>query len=162
MSSHSCRACGTNALLSRRAVLASAPGALIAVALPTSGEATPQSMQAAMREALGDAPIREGRVHLDINSLVDNGNSAPLGVTVESPTTVSDHVAAIYVFSEQNPSSNVVRFFLGARAGRAEVRTRIRLAATQRLVAVARMSDGSLWSGSANVIVTQAACIDGT
>ena len=173
MSSPSCRHCATepatadaNASIgarpSRRAVLVAAPALLVALALPRPASATPQSMAAAMREALGDAPINDGRVHIDINSLVDNGNSAPLAVRVDSPMTAQDRVTAIYVFSEQNPSSNVVRFFLGPRAGRPEVRTRIRLAATQRLVAVARMSDGSLWSGAADVIVTQAACIDGT
>lgn len=148
--------------VSRRELLASAGAALVAVALPPVARATPQAMAAAMRDTLGDAPVNSGRVHVEMNSLVDNGNSAPLSITVESPMTAVDHVAAIFVFSEQNPSSNVARFFLSPRAGRAQVRTRIRLAATQRIVVIARMSDGSLWSGGADVIVTQAACIDGT
>lgn len=148
--------------ITRRRVLVSAGGLIAFVAAPPATSATPSTMAAAMREALGDLPINDGRVHMEISALVDNGNSAPLIIRVDSPMTASDHVAGIYVFSEQNPSSNVVRFLLGPRCGRAEVRTRIRLAATQRLVAVARMSDATLWSGTAEVIVTQAACIDGT
>ncbi len=86
----------------------------------------------------------------------------PLKLTVDSPMTAADHVKAVYVFSEKNPVSNVVRFHLGSRSGAARVQTSIRLAATQRITAIARMSDGSLWSGTADVIVTQAACLDET
>jgi sulfur-oxidizing protein SoxY len=69
-------------------------------------------------------------------------------------------VQAIYVFSERNPVANVVRFHLGPRSGAARVQTSIRLAAAQRITVVARMNDGSLWSGGADVIVTQNACLD--
>ena len=120
-------------------------------------------MVEAMDEVLGKgASIKRGRVKIELPELAENGNSVPLKLTVDSPMTAADHVKAIYVFSERNPVSNVVRFHLGPRSGAARVQTSIRLAATQRITAIARMSDGSLWSGSADVIVTQAACLDET
>jgi sulfur-oxidizing protein SoxY len=149
--------------LSRRSLLAGAAGILV---LPLSGgvaEATPESMAQAMEEALGKSPvIKSGRVKLDLPQLAENGNSVPLKIAVESPMSAADHVETIYVFSEKNPVSNVVRFHLGPRSGVARIQTSIRLAGTQRITAVARMSDGSLWSGAADVIVTQAACLDDT
>ena len=101
-------------------------------------------------------------MRIELPELAENGNSVPLKLTVDSPMTPADHVKMLYVFSEKNPVSNVVRFHLGPRSGVARVQTSIRLAATQRITAVARMSDGSLWSGAADVIVTQAACLDET
>jgi sulfur-oxidizing protein SoxY len=149
--------------VSRRAVLT---GAVAILALPLgvhNALATPDSMAEAMEEALGkDAAIKPGRVKIELPELAENGNSVPLKLTVDSPMTAADHVKAVYVFSEKNPVSNVVRFHLGPRSGVARVQTSIRLAATQRITAVARMSDGSLWSGGADVIVTQAACLDET
>jgi sulfur-oxidizing protein SoxY len=149
--------------LSRRSVLT---GAISLAVLPLTGEsaqATPEGLAEAMGEALGaGAAPREGRVKLELPQLAENGNSVPLRVSVESPMTAADHVKMIYVFSERNPVANVLRFHLGPRSGRAKVMTSIRLAGTQRITAVARMSDGSLWSGGASVVVTQAACIDDT
>ncbi len=108
----------------------------------------------------GGAPVRTGRVKLDIAPLVDNGNTVPIGVSVDSPMTAADHVVAIAVFNQKNPQPDVVRFTLGPRAGRASVATRIRLATTQKLAAVARLSDGSHWQHTIEVIVTLAACIE--
>ena len=99
-------------------------------------------------------------VKLDIAPLVDNGNSVPIEVSVESPMTPADHVVGIAIFNEKNPQREVAEFMLGPRAGRAHVATRIRLATTQKLVALARMSDGSVWSHTVEVLVTLAACIE--
>ena len=149
--------------MSRRSVLAGAVSILVLPLAPGSALATPETMAEAMEEALGkNAPIKPGRVKIELPELAENGNSVPLKLSVESPMTSADHVKAIYVFSEKNPVSNVVRFHLGPRSGVARVQTSIRLAATQRITAVAKMSDGSLWSGAADVIVTQAACLDET
>lgn len=114
----------------------------------------------AIHKVVGTAPISKGRVKLDLPALVDNGNGVPLAVSVDSPMTEADHVKAIHVFSEKNPLPNVVSFHLGPRAGRANVATRIRLADSQTVVAICEMSDGSFWSGSANVVVTLAACLE--
>lgn len=107
------------------------------------------------------APVRAGKVKLDVAELVDNGNVVPITATVDSPMTAVDHVKSIAVFNEKNPQRDVARFTLGPRSGKASVTTRIRLATSQQLVAVAQMSDGSYWSHTVNVIVTLAACIEG-
>jgi sulfur-oxidizing protein SoxY len=144
-------------------VLAGAVGILVLPLSAGLAAAAPEDMAQAMDEALGkDAALKPGRVKIELPQLAENGNSVPLKVAVESPMTAADHVKIVYIFSERNPVPNVVRFHLGPRSGVARVQTSIRLAATQRITAVARMSDGSLWSGSAEVIVTQAACLDDT
>jgi sulfur-oxidizing protein SoxY len=122
--------------------------------------ATPETLAAAMREVTKGETPKAGRVTLEIPPLVENGNSVPLTVTVESPLTDADHVKSIHVFNEKNPQPHVATFYLGPRAGRASVTTRIRLADSQTVVAIAKMSDGSLWADRAQVIVTLAACVE--
>ena len=97
---------------------------------------------------------------LDIPPLVENGNSVPVTVTVESPMTTADFVKSIALFNERNPQPNVAHFHLAPRAGRATVSTRIRLGDSQNIVAIAQMSDGSFWSDSAELIVTLPACVE--
>lgn len=122
---------------------------------------TPAELAAAIAAWTGGAPVQAGRVKLDIAKLVDNGNTVPMTVTVDSAMTAADHVAAIAVFNERNPQRDVARFTLGPRAGKAHVATRIRLATSQKLTAVAKMGDGSFWSDSVDVVVVLAACIEG-
>lgn len=131
-------------------------GALVAPAV--SG--TPAELAAAIGELTGGAPPRAGRVKLELPPLVENGNVVPVTVSVDSPMTPSDHVRAIHLFAEKNPQPDVATFHLGPRAGRARVATRIRLADSQQVVAVAELSDGSFWSASASSVVTISACID--
>jgi sulfur-oxidizing protein SoxY len=146
--------------MKRRDVLAAGAGlAMLALVRPVA--ATPADMAAAVAAFTGGAAPREGKVRFDIAQLIDNGNAVPVTVAVESAMTAADHVAAIAIFNEKNPQTDVAVFTLGPRAGKAEVSTRIRLATSQRLIAVARMSDGSCWSKSVDVIVTLAACIEG-
>lgn len=133
--------------------------AALAVARPAL--ATSEEMQAAIAAFAGAAPPHAGRVTLDVARLVDNGNAVPITVNVDSPMTAAEHVVAIAVFNERNPQTDVVKFTLGPRAGKAVVSTRIRMATSQKLVAVARMNDGSAWSSTADVIVTLAACVEG-
>ena len=122
--------------------------------------ATPESMKRAIRQVVGEAPVRKGKVTLDVPPLVENGNTVALAVAVESPMTAQDHVKAIHVFNEKNPQPNVISAHLGPRAGRAKISTRFRLADTQTVVAIAELSDGSFWSASVDVIVTLAACLE--
>ncbi len=117
-------------------------------------------LQDAVRAWAGGTPVQSGRVKLDIAPLVDNGNTVPLSVSVDSPMTAADHVVAIAVFNERNPQADVLRCQLGPRAGKAQVSTRIRLATTQKLTAVARLSDGSCWEQTVDVIVALAACLE--
>jgi sulfur-oxidizing protein SoxY len=122
--------------------------------------ATPASMAAAIREVVGEAPVRPGKVKLDLPPLVENGNTVPLTVTVDSPMTAASHVKRVHIFNEKNPEPNIVTIHLGPRAGRANISTRIRLADTQSVIAIAELSDGSFWSESVDVIVTIAACTE--
>ncbi|MBV9826115.1 MAG: SoxY-related AACIE arm protein [Alphaproteobacteria bacterium] len=140
----------------RRAVLIA--GASIALAPPAS--ATPAMLAAAIRGVVGVGNLQKGRVTFEMPPLVENGNAVPLTVNVESPMTEADHVTAIYVFNEKNPQPHVISVVLGARAGKARLSTRIKLADAQRVVGIAALSDGSFWMGEADVIVTIAACVE--
>lgn len=150
-------------MTSRREFLVAASGLVGGVGLGTfSGEsrATPASMAEAVRKVVGAAPVREGRVKLDVPPLIDNGNAVPLSVTVESPMTAADHVKAIHVFAERNPLPNILSVHLGPRSGRSRVATRVRLADTQNVLAIAQLSDGSFWSDRVHVVVTLSACLE--
>jgi sulfur-oxidizing protein SoxY len=118
------------------------------------------ALQEAVRKVTGGALVRGGRVKLDLPPLIDNGNAVPLSVSVESPMTNTDHVKAIHVFTEKNPQPYVVSAYLGPRAGHARLATRIRIADSGTVTAVAQLSDGSFWSDSAEVVVTLSACLE--
>jgi sulfur-oxidizing protein SoxY len=140
-------------------IVVSGVGTAFALAA-AAARATPAELKDAIRQLTGAAAVKPGRVTLDLPPLVENGNSVPLTVSVDSPMTAADHVKAIHVFVEKNPQPFVASFHLGPRAGRAVVSTRIRLADSQTVVAVCQMSDGSFWSGSADSVVTLAACTE--
>src|SRR6267154_5455288 len=148
----------------RRRFLGLAGGAALCGTVPMvslrSAEATPAMLASAIRNVVGEAPIRTGKVKLDVPPRVENGNTVPMTVSVTSPMTVEDHVRSIHVFVEKNPQPNVGNFVLGPRAGRAQVSTRIRLADSQKVVAIAKLSDGAFWSATADVVVTLAACTE--
>jgi sulfur-oxidizing protein SoxY len=144
--------------LDRRSFLAGA--ALVSILPVGSARATPEAMAAAIKEVVGGAVIREGKVKLDLPPLVENGNTVPLTVSVESPMTPADHIKAIHVFNEKNPQPHVFDARLGPRNGRAVVATRIKLGDSQKIIAIAETSTGQFWSASADVIVTLAACIE--
>ena len=142
------------------AALTGAAGLGLSIAV-SPASATPASMRTAIRRVVGEAPVTKGRVKIDLPPLIENGNAVPLTLSCESPMTADDHVKAIHVFTEKNPQPNVVSIRLGPRAGRARVATRIRLADSQKVVAIAQMSDGSFWSDELEVVVTLAACLEG-
>ena len=149
---------------SRRNFLVAAGGLAAGLALPATVAAqapgATASTQEAIRKVVGAASVNRGKVTLDLPALVDNGNAVSLAVRVDSPMTSAEHVKAIHVFTEKNPQPDVATFHLGPRSGRASVATRIRLADTQSVIAICELSDGSFWSGSANTVVTLAACLE--
>jgi len=114
----------------------------------------------AVDKILGGQTAQVGRVTLEIPPLVENGNLVTMKVAVQSPMTEADYVRAIHIVAEGNPLPNVVSFFLSPRAGRAAITTRIRLGDSQRVRAIAQMSDGSFWQGDAATLVTLAACTE--
>ena len=147
----------------RRDFLGLAGGAAVLGAVGVTlrpAEATPATMAAAIRNVVGEAVVRTGKVKLDVPPLVENGNTVPMTVTVASPMAPEDFVKSIHVFNEKNPQPNVGNFYLGPLAGRAQVSTRIRLADSQKIVAIAKLSDGSFWSVSVDIVVTLAACTE--
>jgi len=148
----------------RRKFLGLAGSAAVLGAVPIvtlrPAEATPAMLNTAIRNVVGEAVVRAGRVKLEVPPLVENGNTVPMTVSVQSPMTAEDHVKSIHVFNEKNPQPNMGNFYLGPRAGRAQVSTRIRLADSQKIVAIARLSDDTFWSATVDVVVTLAACTE--
>lgn len=142
----------------RRFLVAGAGGCLLFAGIPSAQARA--SLAEAVRGFTGGVEPTPGRVRLEVPPLVENGNAVGLTVQVESPMTEGDHVRRIALFNEKNPQPDVAVFHLGPRSGRASVTTRIRLATSQVLAAVAELSDGSFWISEASVIVTLAACIE--
>jgi sulfur-oxidizing protein SoxY len=136
--------------------------ALCAWPLARARAADADSVEAMVLKVTGGAAVQSGRVKLEIPLLADNGNSVSLKVNVDSPMTATDYVKSIHLYAARNPRPNIANFYLGPRAGRAQVSTRVRLGGSQRVLAVAALSDGSFWSATADVVVTLSACYDAT
>jgi sulfur-oxidizing protein SoxY len=143
----------------RRRFLVMAGASGLIMPLPSGpARATPAQVAALIAELTGDATLRQGRVILDLPVMVENGNSVGMTVSVDAPVS---QVHSIDVFAEGNPLPHVVRYQFGPRSGAARVATRIRLANSQTVIAVAKLTDGSCWRDSVDLYVTLAACIDG-
>jgi len=149
-------------MITRRAflLLGVAAGTTHAQLPPNIAALRRQALDEALRKVVGNAQVRTGKVKLDLPPLIDNGNTVPLSVEVDSPMTAADHVKAIHVFTEKNPQPYVLSAHLGPRSGRARITTRARIADTGVVTAIAQMSDGSFWSDSVKVIVTLSACLE--
>ena len=132
----------------RRRFLVSCSALALAPALACAQQ-NPQR-DALLRDVTRGGPLRIGRVVVDTPTLADNGHSVPLRIAVDSPKTAADHVRRITILAERNPRPLV-----------AEIVTRIRVADSQDVIAVAELSDGSFWMGSAHIIVTELACLEG-
>ncbi len=148
-------------MLTRREMMIGSAAFAAASLLQAPAALAENQAEAAMRERTGEAAINSGRITLGLPQIAENGLAVFTTVTVESPMTAEDHVKAIHLYSEKNPIAHIASFRLGPRAGRAKVSTNIRLAASQRVVALAEMSDGSVWADEKSIVVTIAACIDG-
>ena len=154
----------------RRSFLARAGGsALLPLLLPDAQAQMPTAppplgsgYALLVPKATGGSSVRAGRVTVDVPALADNGHAVPVRIVVQSPMRQDDHVRSITLLSDRNPRPVILKAWLGLRAGRAELATRVRLNGTQRIVALAEMSDGTWWSGQADVVVTESACLDGS
>jgi len=131
-----------------------------ALLFPTFSFAKKQEADEAIQKITGGALVKDGRVTLVIPPLVENGNLVVLKVGVQSPMTANDYVKAIYVVAEGNPFPNIFTAYLTPRSGTANITTRVRLADSQTVWAIAHMSDGSFWRGSAETLVTLSACTE--
>ncbi|MBU3593723.1 SoxY-related AACIE arm protein [Polynucleobacter sp. 71A-WALBACH] len=119
----------------------------------------PEAMEV-IAKIVGSNSIRDGRVKLIIPPLVESGNLVVLKLSVESPMTANDYVKAVHVIAEGNPLPNIFTAYFTPRSGRADLTTRVRLADSQRVWAIAQMSDGSFWQGYADTLVTLSACTE--
>jgi|SRR5690242_3694281 sulfur-oxidizing protein SoxY len=117
--------------------------------------------EGALRSILDGATMHKGRVHLELPPVAENGHSVGMTVRVDSPMSETDHVRQIDLIAEKNPVPRVATFFLGPGSGRAEIESRLRLNGTQRVTAIARLSDGSFWFDAVDVTVNELACLDG-
>ena len=135
-------------------------GAATGLALQLAPHVYAKRLKATMALFYGEEAITVGRVHLKTPPLAENGNSVSLVVDVESPMTENDYVREIRIFADNNPVPMLASYQFSPAAGKAGVATRIRLSNSQIITAVARLNDGTLWSGSSETIVTLAACVD--
>jgi sulfur-oxidizing protein SoxY len=148
-------------LISRRTLLRQLGAAGLLLALwPVAPWASPETVQRAIRQRIGDREPHPGGMTLTLPKIAETGNSVPLTVAVDSPMTPEDHVLRIHVFVPGNPEPVAATYHLGIRAGRAQISTQIRLARTQTVLALAEMSDGSVRSDAASIVVTLGACVD--
>ncbi len=126
--------------------------------LPGLARADAAAVAEAIKERIGDRMAAEGRITLELPQIAENGNTVPLGIEVASPMTEDDHVKAVHLFAEKNPFPNVATIRFTPASGRAKAATRMRLLKTQNVVAVAEMSDGSVYMAKTEVKVTIGGC----
>ena len=147
--------------LSRRTLLRQLGAAGVLVTLgPAGAWATQEAVQEAVRQLIGTRAPQPGGVTLRLPKIAETGNSVPLTVIVDSPMTPDNHVLRLHVFIEGNPEPVAATYHFGVRAGKAEMSTRIRLARSQTVLALAELSDGSVRAGAASILVTLGACVE--
>ena len=144
--------------VSRRQVLAGSAGALAIAAFGVAPAQAANNAQDLIKAFTGGKPATEAKVKLDLPEIAENGNTVPMTVTVESPMTEASHVTEVLVLADGNPNAGVATFHFSPASGVAEANTRIRLATTQNIIAVAKMNDGSFVMASKQVKVTIGGC----
>lgn len=148
-------------LISRRTLLRQLGAAGLLLALwPSGAWTTPEAVQQAIRQRIGERQPQPGGMTLTLPKIAETGNSVPLTVAVDSPMSAEAHALRIHLFVPGNPEVVAATYHLGERAGRAQISTQIRLARTQTVLALAEMSDGSVRSDAASIVVTLGACVD--
>jgi sulfur-oxidizing protein SoxY len=144
----------------RRRIILGGAGVLVAAAAGVSpGRAATNDFAERLQAFTGGAVPERGRVMLELPEVAENGNTVPMTVTVESPMTAEDYCETVLVLADGNPNAPVATLRFTPASGRAEVNTRIRLAASQTVVAVARMSDGRYFVDERPIIVTVGGCV---
>ena len=140
----------------RRALHVLAAGACFVIARPAG--ATPGELTAALRETFGERAIARGKVMLTMPRLAENGSVVPVTIEVESPMTPQHYVKSIHLFAGKNHIPRVFEAYLGPFNGKAVVSSRVRVATSQQVIAVAMLSDETLWSAAADVEVVTSEC----
>lgn len=148
-----------NQVLSRRSTLAAGASAILAAMLaPKMAFATESEVTAEIKKLYGEKPVGQGKIKLDVPEIAENGLVVPVTVDVESPMTEADYVKAVHVFADGNPLPFIVSYLFTPDCGKASASARMRLAQTQNIIAIAEMSNGSLFSTKAQVKVTIGGC----
>ena len=146
------------ARFNRRQAMAIGAGALATIGLSIGpAEAANDFQDLIDKFTAGKKPV-DGKVRLDLPEIAENGNTVPMTVTVDSPMTEQSHVTDVLVVADGNPRGGVATFHFSPASGVAEANTRIRLAATQNITAIAKMNDGSFFAVSKQVKVTIGGC----
>jgi sulfur-oxidizing protein SoxY len=143
---------------SRRQVLAGSAGALAVATFGAAPARAANNAQDLIKAFTGGKQAAEGKVKLDLPEIAENGNTVPMTVSVESPMTEQSYVSEVLIVGDGNPNGGLVTFHFTPLSGVAEANTRIRLAATQNIIAVAKMNDGSFVTASKQVKVTIGGC----
>lgn len=134
--------------MTRRNVMVMGAGAVIALGLPMRASAAAED---AITKFTGGADVASEGVTLTAPEIAENGNTVP--IAVDAPGA-----EAILILAMGNPTPGVAEFNFGPLAASQNASTRIRLAGTQDVVAVARMKDGSFAQASSNIKVTIGGC----
>lgn len=146
----------------RREVLVLAGTGVIAVAgiglFPGVASADAAAVAKAIKKLIGDKPMKSGRITLELPQIAENGNTVPIGFEIDSPMTDSDYVKAVHIFAEKNPNPDVATYRFTPSNGKAKVSTRMRMIKSQNIIAVAEMSDGSVYMAKKAVKVTIGGC----
>jgi sulfur-oxidizing protein SoxY len=144
----------------RRQVLTMSAGAaaITAFGLPVTPAFAENDSAQVIEKFTGGKKPQEGKVKLDLPEIAENGNTVPMSVSVESPMTEQSHVTDVLIVSDGNPRAGVVTFHFSPASGMAEANTRIRLAKSQNITAIAKMNDGSFYTATKAVKVTIGGC----
>ncbi len=133
-------------------------GAIALLATPAG--ATKTDVATAIAALIKGARLRPGRIKLDLPLLVENGNAVAMTLAVTVPLPDAERVLSMHVFAEGNPLPNVINAYFGPRSGAPHLATRIRLATSQTVIAIAACADGTFWTDNVELLVTLAACVD--
>lgn len=112
----------------------------------------------ALKKILGEAKATEGKLTLELPEIAENGNTVPFTISVDSPMTANDYVKTVHVISTGNPQPGVATFRFTPQSGKAAAASRMRLARTQDVIAVAELSDGKFLQAKKSVKVTIGGC----
>lgn len=132
--------------------------AVALTAAPFAAHATPETVNARIKEILGDKTAKDGRINIILPEIAEDGGTVPLAVEVDSPMTDADHVKALHFFADGNPLPDLASYYLSPRNGKAKISVRIRLGKTQHVVALAEMSNGDAYIARRKIKVTLGGC----
>jgi sulfur-oxidizing protein SoxY len=142
----------------RRQTLTIGAAAFAALGLPMPPAFAKNNVDEMVGKFTGGKTPAMGRIKLDVPEIAENGNTVPMTVSVESPMTEQSYVSDVLVVTDGNPNAGVATFHFSPASGIAEANTRIRLAETQNVIAIAKMNDGSFYSVTKQVKVTIGGC----